>query len=860
MKNRSWHRLVSGTFATILTALLATVAALFVGSPASAQVSQLVGSPLTTKRLERLLRVYVEPTPAEATALDGIHEAYLDRFRIELDPEIKQVGQSMPSGMPSKQEFERFLRDIDRIQERIAAADKAFFDSAVELVAPERRAGIERIRSARERQREMSGFARMGSMMFGGGGSFVDLPDLLARERFLELIPPEQRPQFDAMMLEQERRTLAQAKAYSTGVRKATGKLWDVVSSVEAGADGADGAAGAEDEAAAAAAAQAAAAQMQRMSAMMQAMREAGEEPRKIVSQNFDGNRIAIRQFMAVLPEVEIHRLREQLAQKSTGMLGGMMAMSDFSPAGVGDVAGVIRRVRRDSTVGPDVKAAIGPIELDWRRERAEIAENLADLTLSIDMTELMMQGMGGVEGGGGAAKIEAETKRRTAADQRALESIAGLLGETASGRYLGKRKTEVAPDAGDSWVILPATEESEDSSEPENLWAPGFASLYQVPPPLSAADVIAKLRLVGVEVPAPELLEAVIEGWKASEWEAKVLPLWNTMSDARRRMYERSEDGSFGVNEGARAEARTVARTMADAVTAADRALCTDLATALDLKPDGPEMTLLRLERLSLLRDEGFFDSATRVSPPPSKILSLARLDAPAARSLLEADLARWTALADELPSLLKDVVRRAEELEAAQGDRSDGGNWERQREVMTRNARAAREFSDRLAELYRTAAEKASESAEFRTAVQRAFLEGTRPDIYRPSDSALPQIDRAIAIDGLTPEQRGRLDALRAEYEAVYSALSAQLAEGPSAMPFGDDESQLREYSERAEAIEKLRFQRNERTEKARSEARRILGDELAKRIRGLVPDEDSSARSQTRMAFNPFAEDED
>lgn len=57
--------------------------------------------------------------------------------------------------------------------------------------------------------------------------------------------------------------------------------------------------------------------------------------------------------------------------------------------------------------------------------------------------------------------------------------------------------------------------------------------------------------------------------------------------------------------------------------------------------------------------------------------------------------------------------------------------------------------------------------------------------------------------------------------------------------------------------EAIEKFRFQRDERTAKARSEARRILGDALASTVRGLVPDEDEALLADTSgEMFTPFA----
>jgi hypothetical protein len=77
---------------------------------------------------------------------------------------------------------------------------------------------------------------------------------------------------------------------------------------------------------------------------------------------------------------------------------------------------------------------------------------------------------------------------------------------------------------------------------------------------------------------------------------------------------------------------------------------------------------------------------------------------------------------------------------------------------------------------------------------------------------------------------------------------------------MVAGGDPDGWREYQERAEAVEKIRFQRNERTEKARSEARRILGEELASRVRGLVPDEADGPAAPSVTGFTPFAEDDD
>ena len=859
MKTRSALRVAFDRIAPVLAALATTAAVLLTTATASAQLGQLVGAPLTTKRLERLLRVYVDPTPEEAKALDGVHEAYLDRFRVELDPEIQALSRSTPTGMPSREEFEKFLRDLERLEAKIAEADKAFFDSAAALVAPERRGGIERLRSARERQRELGGFSRMGSMMFGGGGSFVDLADLLSRERTVQLVPPDLRPQFDAMLVEQERRTLAQAKTYGGSVRKSMSKIYDIMAraqsaglgdvDIPAGAD--EGGGNAEEVAAAAQAAQA------QMASMMQSLRELGEEPRKTVFANFEANRSAIRQFGSVLPEIEIYRLRAEISEKSVGMLGAMMVM-DVAVSPAGDVSTVIRRVRRDATIGPDVKAALGPIELEWRRERADHAEKLADVALSMDLSAMMM---GGANGDPMAAMrpLQERAEKGEEIDRRAYAALVALLGEETSVRYVSKGES---PGPGGGTIYFPVTAPAETESETDgeaSTWEAGFTSMYDTPVATSARDVAKALRAVGVEPPGVEVLEAVVEAWKVREWDAKVEPIGKDLFEQRRLLYLPSEDGQSRRNDAAAASLQNALRRLAEAMIAADAALCADLVTALDLKPNGAESLLLRLDRLRLL-SEGMSYGRERTIPTPMKVVTLARVDGPTARALLENSAASWNALADELPALLKAAVDQLAERDALQANLRESADFERYSALMARHGRANQELTERVRGVFRAAIDAATDDPARRTAVWRGYLAVENPSVYNPSESALRQLDDAIALGDLSIEQRGRLDALRAEYEAAYLSLSEKIVEQSAGMVAGGDPEGWREYQERAEAVEKIRFQRNERTEKARSEARRILGDELASRVRGLVPDEADAPSARGMEGFNPFRDDED
>jgi len=826
--------------------LAALVAALLVVPPpaAHAQGAQAVASPLTTKRLERLLRVYVSPTAEEASAIDRLHEAYLAKFRAELDPEIQAVGRSMGGAMPSQQEFEKFLRDLDRVQAKIAEADGAFFDSASNLLAEERRAGMQRIREARERQRNLSGFTRMGPMMFGGGGSFVDLADILARDEFARQVPEAARAQFDALLLAQEQRLLAQSRNYGQEIRKAFDQMFAIISEAEqAAAAPAEGADGAD----AAAAMQA---QMARMQVIMQRMKELGKEANRVAALNADANRAAVRQFAPVLPELAYHKLRGDLARRSTGAMGMFAGAFDGEGlgAGGGDLATLLARLRRDRDVTADMRERFGPIELSWRRERADNAEEFAEFMSTLDTTALMM---GGVNPDGSASetmrKIQSLGEGRSEIDQRAYRAVAAVIGAEKSDVVFRKASAMLgggdgdAPDRAEALVPNPsafATEAEVEEAATDQYWGyvASAAILNSAPPAWSTGQLARLMKPLGVADASLAILEGVVDGWNKREWEAKVVPLGRQLSELNLSLYSSLPAANIDPGE-------------------ADAVLMSELGAALGLSADSAEMLLLRLDRVQLASESGF--SGVRNVVSPAQILSRANLPPETARAFIEGSRDGWIAFADTIAADVRSVLDRGERQQKAMEAAQKDGGWQAFQQVMAKNAAEAAAFARRYNELCDAAAAKASDRAEVAAAIKRARLALARPDVYKASDCATRQLDAALALDGVSDDQRARLEALKAEYDAVYEMLSEKIASESAVDP--NDGEAWREMQARAEAEQKLFFQRNERTEKARSEARRILGDELASRVRGLVPDEaDGTARQRNR--FDPFAEDDD
>ena len=113
-------------------------------------------------------------------------------------------------------------------------------------------------------------------------------------------------------------------------------------------------------------------------------------------------------------------------------------------------------------------------------------------------------------------------------------------------------------------------------------------------------------------------------------------------------------------------------------------------------------------------------------------------------------------------------------------------------------------------------------------------------RPRVYAASECASSQLESALRLEGITDDQSLRLEVLKAEYDAVYEMLSEKLATGvgPDAEIGEQSREEMLDVVERFHTYRGLSLQRRECTERARSAARRILGDELASRVQGLAP----------------------
>lgn len=852
--------------------LLVLAIALVASPVAHAQSStDLVGRPLTTKRLERLLRAYVSPTPEEASAIDRLHEAYLDRFRRELEPQFEKLTSALRESAPTIETMTRTMRDADRLQAQLAEADNALFAAAMELVAEERRPGFQRIRDARERQRELGGFVRFGAMVFAPAGNFVDLADLVTRDAVMETVPDDARERLDAFLATQEARLLAQAREWNRTVIKSFEAYYAVM--FDQAANFAESQEGEAPEAAARRS-QASA------RAMMDAMQRAAAEPRKLAAANYQANRRACIELATILPEGVVAGIREQVARRALGAGWMSMEMAAGFHGPDGTPADVARRMRRDPRIDDAAKSRADEIAAEWRTRHADALERCANAFFDPDRPAASPFGLSfGMddEPARDADPLVQAAKDAGEITQRAMRALIDLLGEDMGRRYVMEIEGETGPiyvalqqaDIGDDAAAGTSVDAVEGEAEP----ATADGNMDRMIEPRTTAAILSGLAMFGVAPANPELVESVRAAWLARTFEPVVGSLVAECRRLQKAVVTQTADGTWSVDhEKQRAADAMIARIMLAALEA-DEVLIRDLASVLGLDPAGGAVTALRLDRVAMIEADvrGMFDTGADSPVTPLETLRRAGVSPETASAVFERSAEAWTALCGELEPHARamaagrdEVMRLQQDLSAdSDFEASDSGTQARRVEAMmaawSAHQRRSREFGQRLASTFDEACAKAIADEDTLAKLRRAHRELRYPEIYAKSDCASEQLAHAMALPGLDDDQFTRLEVLRAEYEVVFEELSRQMidANTPLADPGPDA---WREQMRIMETTEKLRFQRNERTEKARSEARRILGDDLARRIPGLAPTSSDPAPSTRPTSIWPFDDDED
>lgn len=854
----------------LLLTVVAAVASLAVSPKALAQGTRdIAGGPMSTRTFERLLQAFLQPTDEESRVLDRLHERYLDRFRAEIDPELaafmdRSTNAAIAAAERPGAELQRQLRDVERIATRIAELDTAFFNGALEVLSEPSRVGFARVRAARERQRLLSGMSRFAPLAIGSGTTFVDVVDVVARPRYMDGLAPEARAQLVSFLAAQESRLLAQARvvhgeavgalAEWYGLSSAIAELQGVLDdgqAAEAKEDAVPATPDANDGAASAPPARGA----DRARQLVDQMRELGKSMRKAIRANHTDNRSAAGQLADILGKPRADQLRVELALRALvdALRESWYALEVFvgDPDEGHDHRDAVARIRRDPLLTDEQRAAIDTLVASWDADRAPLLERMVEQVDELGRSDMLAaygNTIGGFDSPDAAAsdRLEQEwdgaVSRAEAINARLYAGIAEVLGARAA-VYLTREEGSDAPleEIPDGAVVAaedpmpwrPKAPESEDDLDAQ--WSSGSAwASDDTPIPVHILREV--LRICGRE-DAWELAGEIHDSWKLEKWMPRFEELGARLSKAQADCYRVVGEGELILDRAAQARCREVERAMRDARIELEETLFADLAGGLGFDPSGPECTLLRLALAD--RIEG------ALSIPRALVLATATTDEVSA--ILVATPEAWR----DAVARLQEALRRQGALMAEESELQDT-DWGTVDEATRtrlgqRMAAVAKERMELAAATIRTLAEcfdgalavaitSPERAAEFR----RARRQVTHAEIYAPAQSAERVLAAAIALPDLDEETRARLDALQAEYLAVYDTMSERMVVLSTMSADGvNDSIDWADYSKRMQEYERIDFDRKERTEKAIGELRRVLGSERAARIPGLRTD---------------------
>jgi|GEM_PF-1781035 len=836
--------------ACVAFALVAAFGASLVTISAHAQSSRdIVGGPITTQRLEQFLNAYVCPTDAEATAIDRLHESYLDRYRAEIEPEATALMSSMNGRQPSKDEYEKFMRSLDRMQDKIAEADNQFLASAIELLAESRRGGMQRVREARERQRLLSGLVQFAPMMLGGGAGFIDLPARAIRDEYFSKVSTENREAFDAVLRSQESRTLGQAREYNSEVRKALVGFFDVMMSMQESAQAAAQAVDPNNP-------ESFQAMEVQQRAMMEKITALGAEVRKTVQSNFQANRAGAAALAALLPEDSGVLLRLDVADaavNSVGFGGGRGSLSRTRMRSLGG------RIDRDPDLTPEVKVEIANILKAWRRDQAQASEKLAEAMLDAPLSA----GMFSVAE---SETVSAARRQYRDVGNATLKQIASKLLDHASRYVLSSTGYEEDGTEVELYRVVSAPKAEDDASEATALNDARLRSAFlegsagQAIDAMTADDVVRIAQMIGIDSSSQAVIEAVVDGWKSAQWDAQIAPLAARMVEVARRRMTTDDTGMLRYDEALAREFESLRTHVATLAFELDEKLYVDLASALGLAADDALFVLLRLERTDVAVSRSDMRGAgagAGVPLPLSRNLARAKVDPAVVRTVLEGAKAEFAALASSLAARVQERLELTHRKHAAErvfATRDQAAVERASRdygELMLKAGQSDRAFGELLTKTFVDAFNTHANDAMLARDFRRAVLASAYPEVYKRADNAQVQLDAAQMLSGLSEDQRARITALAAEYSVVFEKFSDEMVM-PADQPMTGvaDEATWAEYQKRAEKVEKARFNRTERTEKALAELRRILGAENAALVPGLVKDQEQASREDERF----------
>ena len=811
---------------------------------------------MSAVELSQLMNLYVHPTKEQGVAIEGLHDGYRERFRLLRENEIEHFltkTKAMQGGMPKKEQIEEFTKSYDRVNKQIAEVDDSFFDGVVTLMGEERRISVQRARDTRSRTRSNGGMLR---------GLMSQYPSVDLSAIALEMgLTPEELATIDPMLAIYEQNLTASIKDLGVASTRMMRDMFDELEKAGFGEVSQEDMMKDPEK------------MKQMMETTQSAMAKAGERMKAKSRKLSEFNNKTCQALAGHLTGDAKRKLRTLYLAKAYPELS-----SDPSGANV-----LFKRALRLKKLDDAAREQIRAAYLQWQAaDDAFVEQSIKE----IDESRASHKWMDFTGNGDNAKKMAERMKQRKEIATKALKSVSPLVGNPhlqfmfensneIGGQEITDESLDIIEDGDDastgeesSGINARAADAENPSSEQETVIT------NRGPMGESAIALIA--TQLALDDSGKALLKTMHQDYM-KKWDEEIRTEQSRVDDLNSGRWSRAAKNSddMNVDETKQAAYFNGRKALLQKSTEVDEAFLNELISVLGEKST-PVLQMAKLERVleRLESNKGMFGGFDSFMGASESLVNIVTVLNSAKLSPEEQAKVR-EALAMKIDPLIKDQLtllsqsidqdREMEEMGMRSAAKFSGQNEEKPDMVeMQKLGMETMAIQARQTELKtkRTAAVRAAWATAIaplgekqQASLQLAFDEHAYPSIFKDSRSASPFIEKALALHDLSDDQRKQLQSLsetsRAEHVDFCRKMLPKKAAGPPPAQAEEMQQYWQEQMQVANAREKIRFERDEHSQRAISAIRRILNESQVNKINGLADYE----KSATKKNQSPF-----
>ena len=811
---------------------------------------------MSAVELSQLMNLYVHPTKEQGVAIEGLHDGYRERFRLLRENEIEHFltkTKAMQGGMPKKEQIEEFTKSYDRVNKQIAEVDDSFFDGVVTLMGEERRISVQRARDTRSRTRSNGGMLR---------GLMSQYPSVDLSAIALEMgLTPEELATIDPMLAIYEQNLTASIKDLGVASTRMMRDMFDELEKAGFGEVSQEDMMKDPEK------------MKQMMETTQSAMAKAGERMKAKSRKLSEFNNKTCQALAGQLTGDSKRKLRALYLAKAYPELS-----SDPSGANV-----LFKRALRLKKLDDAAREQIRAAYLQWQAaDDAFVEQSIKE----IDESRASHKWMDFTGNGDNAKKMAERMKQRKEIATKALKSVSPLVGNPHL-QFMFENSNEIGGQeiTDESLDII---EDGDDASTGEESSGINARAADAEDPSFEQETVITNrgpmgesaIALIATQLALDDSGKALLKTMHQDymkKWDEEIRTEQSRVDDLNSGRWARAAKNSddMNVDETKQTAYFNGRKALLQKSTEVDEAFLNELISVLGEKST-PVLQMAKLERVleRLESNKGMFGGFDSFMGASESLVNIVTVLNSAKLSPEEQAKVR-EALAMKIDPLIKDQLtllsqsidqdREMEEMGMRSAAKFSGQNEEKPDMVeMQKLGMETMAIQARQTELKtkRTAAVRAAWATAIaplgekqQASLQLAFDEHAYPSIFKDSRSASPFIEKALALHDLSDDQRKQLQSLsetsRAEHVDFCRKMLPKKAAGPPPAQAEEMQQYWQEQMQVANAREKIRFERDEHSQRAISAIRRILNESQVNQINGLANYE----KSATKKNQDPF-----